>query len=176
MRLDLGAIAKGYAADEALEVVAKFGIRRALVAASGDLALGDPPPGEEGWRVEIVGYDAPDGPPSAIVQLANCAVATSGDLFQRVEFNGVRYSHIVDPFTCVGMTNHALATVIAKDGMTADSMATVMTIAERERAFAIAKRRGVAARVVRLEEGKPVVEANGKFRQIVGKAKVADSK
>jgi thiamine biosynthesis lipoprotein len=167
MRLDLGAIAKGYAADEALEVLRKFGIRRALVAASGDLALGDAPPGEDGWRVEIVGYDSPGGPASAIVRLANCAVATSGDLFQRVEFNGVRYSHIVDPFTCVGMTNHALATVIAKDGMTADSLATVMTITERKKAFAIAKNWSAAARVVRLENGRPVVEASGKFRRLM---------
>ena len=167
MRLDLGAIAKGYAADEALKVLRNFGIERALVAASGDLALADPPPGEKGWRVEIVGYDAPNGPPSAIVHLANCGVATSGDLFQRVEINGVRYSHIVNPFTCVGMTNHALATVIAKDCMTADSLATVMTVAERKTAFQIAARREAAARVVRMESGKPVVETNNRFRRIV---------
>ena len=131
------------------------------------LALGDAPPEEDGWRVEIVGYDSPGGPASAIVRLANCAVATSGDLFQRVEFNGVRYSHIVDPFTCVGLTNHALATVIAKDGMTADSLATVMTITERKKAFGIAKKWGAAARVVRLEDGRPVVEANGKFQRLI---------
>ena len=169
MRLDLGAIAKGYAADEALETLQNLGINRALVAASGDLALGDPPPGEKGWRVEIVGYDAPNGPPSAIVPLANCGVATSGDLFQRVEINGVRYSHIVNPFTCVGMTNHALATVIAKNCMTADSLATVMTIAERKNAFAIAKKRNAATRVVTMENGKPVVEANAAFRRIAAK-------
>ena len=171
MRLDLGAIAKGYAADEALKVLRSFGIKRALVAASGDLALGDPPQDEDGWRVEIVGYDAPKGPPSAIVRLANCGVATSGDLFQRVEFGGVRYSHIVNPFTCVGMTNHALATVIAKDCLTADSLATVMTIAERETAFAIANKLKAATRVVRMEDGKPVVEANPKFRKIVPEQK-----
>jgi FAD:protein FMN transferase len=167
MRLDLGAIAKGYAADEALKVLRSFGIKRALVAASGDLALGDPPMDEDGWRVEIVGYDAPNGPPSAIVRLANCGVATSGDLFQRVEFGGVRYSHIVNPLTCVGMTNHALATVIAKDCLTADSLATVMTIAERDTAFAIASKLQAATRVVRMKDGKPVVEANPKFRKIV---------
>ena len=44
MRLDLGGIAKGYAADEALAALAELGIHRALVAASGDLAIGDPPP------------------------------------------------------------------------------------------------------------------------------------
>ena len=99
--------------------------------------------------------------------MANCGVATSGDLFQRVEINGVRYSHIVNSFTCVGMTNHALATVIAKDCMTADSLATVMTVADRKTAFQIAEGRSAAARVVRMEDGKPVVEANARFRRIV---------
>jgi FAD:protein FMN transferase len=169
MRLDLGAIAKGYAADEALKTLRKFGVNRALVAASGDLALSDPPPGEKGWRVEIVGYDAPNGPPSAIVPLSNCGIATSGDLFQRVEINGVRYSHIVNPFTCVGMTNHALATVIAKNCMTADSLATVMTIADQKDAFAIAQKRNAAARVVTMENGKPIVEANAPFQRIIAK-------
>ena len=57
MRLDLGGIGKGYAADAALAVLAELGIRRALVAASGDLAIGDPPPGRNGWSV---GIDAPN--------------------------------------------------------------------------------------------------------------------
>jgi FAD:protein FMN transferase len=169
MRLDLGAIAKGYAADQALETLKNFGIDRALVAASGDLSLGKPPPGDKGWRVEIVGYDARDGPPSAIVPLANCGIATSGDLFQRVEINGVRYSHIVNPFTCVGMTNHALATVVAKNCMSADSLATVMTIVEPNEALAIATKRNAAARIVTMKDGKPVVEANTGFRRIVSK-------
>ena len=57
MRLDLGGIGKGYAADAALAALADLGIRRALVAASGDLAIGDPPPGRRGWSV---GIDAPE--------------------------------------------------------------------------------------------------------------------
>jgi thiamine biosynthesis lipoprotein len=167
MRLDLGAIAKGYAADEAMRSLRSIGVNRALVAASGDLALGDPPPGAIGWRVEIVGYDQPNGPPSSIVSLANCGVATSGDLFQRVDLNGVRYSHIINPFTCVGMTNHALATVIAKDSITADSLATAITILSPADALALANRHSVAARVVRLENEKAVVSANRRFRRVV---------
>ncbi|MGZ8919938.1 MAG: FAD:protein FMN transferase, partial [Limisphaerales bacterium] len=168
MRLDLGAIAKGYAADEALRTLREHGINRALIAASGDLALADPPPGAKGWRVEIIGYDQPNGPPSHIATLSNCAVATSGDLFQRVELNGIRYSHIVNPFTCVGMTNHALATVIAKDGMTADSLATAITILDPTKALALADRHKVAARLVRIENEQPVVSANKRFLRIAG--------
>ena len=70
MRLDLGGIAKGYAADEALAALAELGIRRALVAASGDLAIGDPPPGRKGWSV---GIDSPGA----------CRLARAGSLQRR---------------------------------------------------------------------------------------------
>src|SRR5204863_5100341 len=50
MQLDLGGIAKGYAADAALAVLKEHGISRALVAASGDIAVGDAPPGLSGWK------------------------------------------------------------------------------------------------------------------------------
>ncbi|HEX7859616.1 MAG TPA: FAD:protein FMN transferase [Verrucomicrobiae bacterium] len=167
MRLDLGAIAKGYAADEALRVLRKRGIERALVAASGDLALGHPPPGEPGWRVELIGYDGVGGAPTNYVRLANCGVATSGDLFQRVELNGVRYSHIVNPFTCIGMTNHALATVVAKDCMTADSLATAMTIVEENLGQTLADKRKAAVRVVRLVKEMPAIWSNARFERLI---------
>jgi thiamine biosynthesis lipoprotein len=166
MRLDAGAIAKGYAGDEALKTLRSFGISRALVAASGDLTLGDPPPGERGWRVEVQGYDA-GGPPPQVIYLSNCAIATSGDLFQRLEINGVRYSHILNPFTCIGMTNHALATVIAPRGITADSLATAMTILDPPPALALASQYGAAVRIIRMENEQPVVYANEHFRKTV---------
>ena len=169
MRLDLGAIAKGYAADEALRVLRERGIERALVAASGDLALGDAPPGEAGWRVELIGYEGLGNAPTNYARLANCGVATSGDLFQRVDLNGMRYSHIVDPFTCIGMTNHALATVVATDCMTADSLATAMTMVEEKLGRTLAAHRKAAVRVVHLENDKPVLWSNARFGRLTSK-------
>jgi FAD:protein FMN transferase len=169
MRLDLGAIAKGYAADEALAILRGLGIRSALVAASGDLAIGNPPPESLGWRIDIAGYDSRDGPATTTLLLANCGVATSGDLVQRLEIGGVRYSHIIDPFTCVGMTNHALATVIARDCMTADMLATTCTILQAERALPLAGKYDTAARIVQLQNERPVVAANERFRAIISK-------
>lgn len=166
-RLDLGGIAKGYAADEALRVLRKLGVRSALVAASGDLSLGDAPPGAKGWRVEISGYDLRGGPPSHVLLLSNRGVATSGDLFQRLEIDGIRYSHILDPKTCVGMTNHALATVIARDCMTADMLATPLTILPPREGLGLAQKYNAAARVVRLEKETPVVAENRRFRTLV---------
>src|SRR5204862_3265177 len=53
MQLDLGGIAKGYAADEALAILARHGIDRALVSASGDIAVSGPPPDAKGWKIGI---------------------------------------------------------------------------------------------------------------------------
>ena len=121
MRLDLGGIAKGYAADEALRTLKRLGISRALVAAAGDIAVAEAPPGKSGWRVEIAALDVTNAPPARFVLLRHAAVSTSGDLFQHVEIDGVRYSHIVNPKTGIGLTDHSLVSIIARDGITADS-------------------------------------------------------
>lgn len=70
MQLDLGGIAKGYAADEALAVLRKAGIEQAMVAASGDMAFGEPPPGETGWRIGIAPISAESQEPSVYLRLA----------------------------------------------------------------------------------------------------------
>ncbi len=139
MRLDLGGIAKGYALDEALKVLAAHGIRRALVSGGGDLAVGEPPPGRTGWRIEVPPPEPAQGP-TRFLLLRCAALATSGDLFQHVQIAGVRYSHIVDPRTGLGLTNRVQVTVIARDGMTADSLSTAISVLGPERGGKLAAR------------------------------------
>ncbi|MCX8108507.1 MAG: FAD:protein FMN transferase, partial [Verrucomicrobiae bacterium] len=55
-------------------------------------------------------------------------LATSGDLYQFVQIDGIRYSHIIDPRTGVGLTDHSLVTVIAPDATTADALATAVSV------------------------------------------------
>ena len=98
MKLDLGGIAKGYAADEALRELAKHGFTRALVNASGDMAIGNPPPGAKGWKVAVAALE-PEGKPTRKLLLSNCGIANSGDAWQHVVIQGKRYSHILDPAT-----------------------------------------------------------------------------
>ena len=150
MRLDLGSIAKGRALDEALRVLRAHGITRALVTGSGDMAIGDPPPGRAGWRIELAPLDAPGAPPTRFLSLRNCGFATSGDLFQHVELGGKRYSHIVDPRTGWAMTDHSLVVVIAPDCVTANSLSTTTCVVGPERGLAlVAATPGAFARVVR---------------------------
>lgn len=125
MKLDLGGIAKGYAGDEAIAVLKSHGIRNALFEAGGDVAVSGPPPGKRGWEIELPGgeWDAPKK-----IEVANQAVSTSGDTVQYVEINGTRYSHVVDPHTGLGLSEHFIATVIAPRGLTSDPLSKVATI------------------------------------------------
>lgn len=165
MRLDLGGIAKGYAVDEALKVLAAHGISRALVSGGGDLAASDPPPGKPGWRIEVAAPDAPDAPPVRHVLLRRAGLATSGDLFQHVEIGGVRYSHIVDPRTGLGLTDRSQVTVIARDCLTADSLSTAISVLGPERGLALANRAGAGAYIARQPAGRVEVAENRRFRR-----------
>lgn len=204
MRLDLGGIAKGYAADAALAVLGEHGVTSALVDGSGDIALGDAPPGTSGWRIAIapleaensvgqavpdadkelgssaVGQAVPDNASHAVCRrqaqpdlhqhpryllLHNLAVATSGDLWQYVEIDGTRYSHLVDPKTGVGLTDHSSVTVIAPDCTTADSLASAVSVLGPKRGLElIEKTPGAAAYIERKPEGKVETYESSRFR------------
>lgn len=136
MQIDLGAIGKGYAIDQALQVLQKRGIERALVDAAGDIGVLGPPPEMPGWRVALAPLD-PDAPPEVYLWLAHQAVALSGDAWQHVEIDGKRYSHIVDPKTGIGLTDCSSVTVVGSDAMTADALASAASVLGPERGLAL---------------------------------------
>lgn len=129
MRLDLGGIGKGYAAQRAVELLRVRGLARSLVALAGDIVVGDPPPGRAGWEIGIAGGGAGT---SAVLLLANAAVSTSGDTEQFIEIGGRRYSHMLDPRTGLGTPGGLSATVIAPRGELADALATAVCILGRD--------------------------------------------
>jgi FAD:protein FMN transferase len=126
MRLDLGGVAKGYILERARDVLRQRGITRTLLEAGGDIVVGDPPPDADGWHIGVTTTDL------LLVArtkaLSNAALSTSGDTEQFSEIAGVRYSHIVDPRTGLGVTSRAMAWVIADDAALADALATTFTI------------------------------------------------
>ena len=137
MRLDLGGIGKGYAADAALHILRGRGIDRALVAASGDIAVGNPPPGQQGWKVGIAAFDVATNTPARTLLLHNAGISTSGDTEQFIEINGVHYSHIVNPVTGLGLTNRIQATIIGPDATTTDSLDTTVSLLGVQRGLAL---------------------------------------
>ena len=92
MRLDLGGIGMGYAADRVLDVLARHGSAAAMVDASGDVVVSGPPPGTAGWRIRVDGLPDAANAETQTVELSHAAITTSGDARQGVEIDGVAMS------------------------------------------------------------------------------------
>jgi len=169
MSLDVGAIGKGYAAGEAIKALRSLDIRRALVAVSGDLAFGDAPPGQRGWRIRVHLGDPSVSFPE-VLELSNAAVSTSGSSEQHVNIEGRRYSHIIDPASGMGLSDEVTVTVIAPNGLDADGLDTAISVLGAARGLELIESRpGVAALVVqRNTEGTSAV-ASSRFRELAAR-------
>lgn len=141
MSLDLGGIAKGYAADLMLEAFVAAGLKQTMITAGGDVRLGDAPPGRDGWHVAVQTFEKERS--DEILVLSNAAVSTSGDLHQSVEIDGVKYSHVLDPNTGLGLTHRVAATVIADHALLSDSLATAACVSGEKGSEALKKIAGV---------------------------------
>lgn len=127
VRLDLGAFAKGYAVDRAIDIVRAAGIENAIVNAGGDLrAIGRH--GERPWRI---GIRNPGGPGilGSVEVAGDESVFTSGNYERYFDFNDVRYHHIIDPRSGYPAEGATSVTVIHNDAATADAAATALFVA-----------------------------------------------
>lgn len=166
MQLDLGGIAKGYAAQAALDFIRKNGFPVAMVDAGGDLALGDPPPSRESWRIAISIPESKTGYLQQMLLLKNKAVATSGDVYQYIEWKGKRYSHIVNPKTGYGVTYQRNVTVIADKGATADWLASACSILSVPDAIKLVNKFPEAAVLISEKRGDAIYKKmSDKFRK-----------
>ena len=124
MRIDVGGIGKGYAADRAAVVMAASGATAGVVAISGDIeTFGRMPDGQR----FVFGIQHPrkeQGELLARIELENEAVSTAGDYQRFIEVDGVRYHHILDPKTLQPSRLAQSVTVIAKEGVVADGLDT----------------------------------------------------
>lgn len=127
LQLDLGGIAKGFAADLIFNHLKKEGYPQSLIAAAGDLRIGDPPPGKDGWNIGLRTFRLT---PTSSIKLKNCAVSTSGDLFQNVIAEGQKYSHLIDLRTGLGLTTRRAASVILPEAKLTDPLATTACLSD----------------------------------------------
>jgi len=127
MELDFGGIGKEYAADRAAGLLAAHGVRHALVNLGGDLrAIGSQADGRP-WRIGIRPPRPAPGAPAAVasVDIADAAVATSGDYERFLEVDGVRYSHLLDARTGWPVRHWRSMSVVAPVAVAAGSCATI---------------------------------------------------
>jgi thiamine biosynthesis lipoprotein len=168
MRLDVGGVAGGYIADRVLALLRERGVAQALVDSSGDLAVGDPPPGRAGWHVAIQSLAEPNKV-VGYVEVANCGVSTSGDTYRYVEIDGVRYSHVLDPRTGLGLTHSVGVTVIARDGTTADWATKPISVLGAEKGLAFAESLDASGKVGPVGARVTAVGADGQVNVVESK-------
>ena len=163
MQLDMGAIAKGYAADKVLALLQSRGITTALVDAGGDMVVAGMPPQKKGWTI---GINVPGQQEKVLERklvLTNKAVATSGDAFQYMLHEGEKYSHIIDPRTGYGVTFQRNVTVVAPTATTADWLATACSILTLDQVKILAKKYKSEVLITTLQNGRIHKVIFGKF-------------
>jgi FAD:protein FMN transferase len=137
VELDLGAIAKGYALDRAVETFRSYGVTSALISSgmSSIYALGSPP-GERAWEIKL--RDPFDAAKAAdTILLKNCSVSTSGNYVKFFTLEGKTYSHIMNPATgwpAEGMLSTAVASVETAES---EALSTAFYVMGPERASRI---------------------------------------
>jgi thiamine biosynthesis lipoprotein len=174
MALDVGAIGKGYAASASLQALAARGVRIALVAVSGDLAFGDAPPGQPGWRIRVHADDPSLAGVPAVLELTNAAVSTAGSSEQHLDAGGRRYSHIIDPSSRMGVVDDVTVTVVAPGGLEADGLDTAASVLGAKRGLALIESHPAAAALIVRRAGRDVhVFTSTRFRALAAEHGVA---
>jgi len=150
MLIDLGAIAKGYGADKAVGALKKQGIKSGLVAVAGDIKAFGLKQDEKPWRVGIRNprQKGTDDEILATIEITDMAISTSGDYERFFIIEGKRFNHILDPGTGYPARGCQSVSVMAKDGVSADSFSTAVFVLGPERGMALLQQLGFEGLIV----------------------------
>jgi thiamine biosynthesis lipoprotein len=155
MEIDLGGIAKGFAADKAVDAVKAQGVKSALVAIAGDIKGFGLKPGGRPWKVGIQDPRkeehetvSSEGDVLASLDLEGKSISTSGDYQRYFIRDGIRYHHIIDPHTGYPATEIVSVSVIAPDGYIADGLSTGIFILGREKGIRLLQTLGFSGIII----------------------------
>ncbi len=143
MRLDLGAIAKGYAVDKAIDAAKRCGVAGAMIDLGGNIrCFGSPPKGRDHWLIGVQDPNAAveDAGGDGILltlKLTNESIATSGDYQQFALIEGKRYSHILDPHTGWSAEGLSSVTIITDNATDADALSTAVSVMGIQKGLAL---------------------------------------
>ncbi|MBI5673960.1 MAG: FAD:protein FMN transferase, partial [Nitrospirae bacterium] len=158
MRIDVGGIGKGYAADRAVAEMKRVGVMGGVVALSGDIKAFGVLPDRKGFPVGIK-HPRREEELIAMIDLNDEAVSTAGDYERFFERDGVRYHHILDPQTLHPAGACQSVTVIAKEGTVADGLDTGIFVLGPEQGMALVERLPGVEAIIIDQEGKITVSS-----------------
>lgn len=146
LEVDLSSVGEGYAIDQLAAAVERHGHKNFLVELGGEVRASGHGPSGKPWRIAIARPDESHADTAQIVELSNAAVATSGDYHRYFEYNGRRYSHIIDPATGRPIEHKLAAVTVAADSaLVADAWDTALLVLGPERGYECAVKRNLAA-------------------------------
>jgi thiamine biosynthesis lipoprotein len=163
MRIDVGGIGKGYAADRAVEMMRKAGAVAGVVALSGDIKTFGRMPTGQGFPVGIQ-HPRKEGAVLAWIDLRDEAISTAGDYERYFEREGVRYHHILDPQTLQPARGCQSVTVIAREGVWADGLDTGIFVMGPERGMDLVEHLADVEAIIVDAEGRMLVSSGLKNR------------
>lgn len=154
LRLDLSAIAKGYAADAISDALCAQGIGDALVEVGGELRARGCKPDGSAWRIAIEDATPSDEVTTRVIALNAQGVATSGDRWHYNDIQDRRVTHTIDPRSASPVTCQPMSvTVLASSAMRADAWATALRVLGPVEGMAMAEQHALAARFHWLDAG-----------------------
>lgn len=131
MKIGFGGIGKGYAADKAKAMLKEHGVEAGIINASGDMITWGKQPNHEDWKVAITN-PLNKSASYALLPIYERSIVTSGDYEKFVQFNDIRYSHIIDPRTGIPSTGLISVSVLAPKAELADALATSVFVMGKE--------------------------------------------
>ena len=143
-RLDVGAVAKGWAVQRACSLAVEKGYGGFLVSAGGNVVTVGTKPDGSLWRVAVED-PTKDGASLTELALRDCAAVTSGSYQRYFTVDGVRYHHIIDPVTGYPAKRYQMVTVICPDSGAADALSTSLFLLPAAEGAALAERFGAQA-------------------------------
>jgi thiamine biosynthesis lipoprotein len=152
VRIDLGGIAKGYAAENCIAILKQRGVTNAIVTAGGDSRILGDRRGRP-WNIGIRDPRLRDEV-VAVLPLADVAISTSGDYERYFEEDGVRYHHIINPRTGKSASGVRSVTVIARDGITTEGLTKSVFIMGVERGLKLIESQRDVDAVIVDDEGR----------------------
>ena len=163
MRIDVGGIGKGYAADRAVEALWEAGAIAGVVALSGDIKTFGRLPDNKMFPIGIQ-HPREDGSVLAWMELQDEAISTAGDYERFFERDGVRYHHILDPRTLQPARSCRSVTVIAREGVWADGLDTGIFVMGPERGMELVEQLPDVEAIIVDAEGRLLVSSGLKQR------------
>lgn len=164
MKIGFGATGKGYAADQGKFLMQQLNVKAGIVNASGDMAIWGTQPNNKPWRIGITNPFKLHKS-LKILEVTNAAITTSGDYQKYVEFNGKRYSHIINPKTGMPASGLISVTVIGENAEIANGLSTSIMVLGYEKGLELLKSYPNYACLILTDKGK--VKKSKNFNKIL---------